>query len=563
LPQFQTYPNAKARDGSELIVILQDGETRKELLVDVIPPPVSVLDTLLAGLDTAASAVAVAASDTVLSALGKLQAQFTTLSSPFLTVLNTALDGLSTATSAAVTATDTVLGAVGKLQAQITGEVSRAAVAEALLAPKASPTFTGLATFGPTTQTTSGTLTQGTYSLQSATGTATFATYQATFPHAGFAHNCKYVWNDGVVLAQDQFANNRQIVLGDVIDHTISDAGVNGARIAHGAFLRVLAPVNTVGNFMGASWHYAQSVAPVIGSSVGTPRGSLYGMNPQANLAAGATNYVSVMAGEADVSVSVGASVQYKWGWCISTVEGDAVRGSVAESALHIGAVPSTGGWFTGITFSDFNGGGMPIAAGGTLLKGQKFAAGTIPIAHGVDLTAFAIAGAAFKSPGFLLDGVGNLQAASATYLGAAIGANGLTVSGPLAVNGSTVAIQGPVGITDVTAASLSQFTIDGHLNSTIGARVTLTGNGATTPSKHIRVFGGTLQVLNNAATTALLSVTDTGVQVSPAGGSLGFYGTSPQSKPAITGAKGGNAALASLLTQLAALGLITDSTSA
>lgn len=43
----------------------------------------------------------------------------------------------------------------------------------------------------------------------------------------------------------------------------------------------------------------------------------------------------------------------------------------------------------------------------------------------------------------------------------------------------------------------------------------------------------------------------------------IGFYGTTPIAKPAPTGSRGGNAALASLLTQLANLGLITDSTSA
>jgi hypothetical protein len=43
----------------------------------------------------------------------------------------------------------------------------------------------------------------------------------------------------------------------------------------------------------------------------------------------------------------------------------------------------------------------------------------------------------------------------------------------------------------------------------------------------------------------------------------IGFYGTAPAAKPAITGSRGGNAALADLLTKLAALGLITDSTTA
>jgi hypothetical protein len=43
----------------------------------------------------------------------------------------------------------------------------------------------------------------------------------------------------------------------------------------------------------------------------------------------------------------------------------------------------------------------------------------------------------------------------------------------------------------------------------------------------------------------------------------LGFWGATPITRPAITGSRGGNAAVASLLTQLAAAGLITDSTTA
>lgn len=42
----------------------------------------------------------------------------------------------------------------------------------------------------------------------------------------------------------------------------------------------------------------------------------------------------------------------------------------------------------------------------------------------------------------------------------------------------------------------------------------------------------------------------------------LGFYGATAAVKPTITGSRGANAALASLLTELATLGLLTDSTS-
>lgn len=46
-------------------------------------------------------------------------------------------------------------------------------------------------------------------------------------------------------------------------------------------------------------------------------------------------------------------------------------------------------------------------------------------------------------------------------------------------------------------------------------------------------------------------------------GTGIGFFAATPAAKPAVTGSRGGNAALASLLTALATLGLITDSSSA
>lgn len=45
-------------------------------------------------------------------------------------------------------------------------------------------------------------------------------------------------------------------------------------------------------------------------------------------------------------------------------------------------------------------------------------------------------------------------------------------------------------------------------------------------------------------------------------GSTVGFYGTTPATKQTVTGSRGANAALASLLTALAAIGLLTDSSS-
>lgn len=51
-------------------------------------------------------------------------------------------------------------------------------------------------------------------------------------------------------------------------------------------------------------------------------------------------------------------------------------------------------------------------------------------------------------------------------------------------------------------------------------------------------------------------------VSLAGAGYELGFLGATPITRPGVSGSRGGNAALASLITQLANLGLITDSTS-
>ena len=69
-------------------------------------------------------------------------------------------------------------------------------------------------------------------------------------------------------------------------------------------------------------------------------------------------------------------------------------------------------------------------------------------------------------------------------------------------------------------------------------------------------------------ATTALKiyrtgSVQLMGGTVAASASGVGFFGTSPVAKPTITGSRGGNAALASLLTALAGMGQITDSSTA
>lgn len=57
-------------------------------------------------------------------------------------------------------------------------------------------------------------------------------------------------------------------------------------------------------------------------------------------------------------------------------------------------------------------------------------------------------------------------------------------------------------------------------------------------------------------------SVTDIYSPITGASQKIGFYGTTKQAKQTVTGSRGANAALASLLTALSTIGLITDSSS-
>lgn len=83
-------------------------------------------------------------------------------------------------------------------------------------------------------------------------------------------------------------------------------------------------------------------------------------------------------------------------------------------------------------------------------------------------------------------------------------------------------------------------------------------GDDTTTGSCFLDANGTTGGILN---INTLSSGRETNIAHS--GSTLGFFGATAVTKPTVTGSRGGNAALASLLTQLAALGLITDSTTA
>lgn len=115
------------------------------------------------------------------------------------------------------------------------------------------------------------------------------------------------------------------------------------------------------------------------------------------------------------------------------------------------------------------------------------------------------------------------------------------------------------------------QHNTSGSVAAGLGTGLEFQAESSTTNNQSLIRLRGEWVVATHASRTArgTLSAFDTAErtcfqwEASGSAAMLGFFGTAPIVKPAPTGSRGGNAALASLLTALANLGLITDSTSA
>lgn len=121
-----------------------------------------------------------------------------------------------------------------------------------------------------------------------------------------------------------------------------------------------------------------------------------------------------------------------------------------------------------------------------------------------------------------------------------------LNGSKTLKVTGNTSSSKGLVAVRDCTG-------LDGPSKFDI---VASTGTGGL----EVDIISRGHRVSRFLLASAVLSITEAELQFTAS--KMGFYSSAPVTKPAVTGSRGGNAALASLLTALASQGLITDTTS-
>lgn len=120
--------------------------------------------------------------------------------------------------------------------------------------------------------------------------------------------------------------------------------------------------------------------------------------------------------------------------------------------------------------------------------------------------------------------------------------------------------------VTSITGADRLGIGIAGALPNAQAAAVVAWANGvAGTSAGDLLMIPRTsnpsgVRLYGTASNTAVEALATGASGASP---TIGFLGASRTTRPAVTGSRGGNAALASLLTALATLGLITDSTTA
>lgn len=124
------------------------------------------------------------------------------------------------------------------------------------------------------------------------------------------------------------------------------------------------------------------------------------------------------------------------------------------------------------------------------------------------------------------------------------------------------------VDSSDLSALGSLSTVLTGGTTPVITSAGALTLCGSSIPLKteaavhKLTITPATANLINAASGTSLALQSNGTTRFSLDGTGIGFYATAPAAKQTVTGSKGANAALTSLMTALSTIGLVTDSTS-
>lgn len=299
---------------------------------------------------------------------------------------------------------------------------------------------------------------------------------------------------------------------------------------------------------------------------------------------------------EMDMSIADSTNVGLKAFLKLNGDTGDTAPG-LLDADYFIGFTrgnASGANWRYGLTFTGWDG-LFPFDSRSTILDGGRIGNGYVAangykIAWGVDFNALDPQAGAFRSKGFLVDTdgtvqVGAMRASFTTGGGGTVDMSGIVASAIAYSSGGTGWVSGQaymladaggnlVGmgvLGTVTAGVPNAGSISGGtvvrlpvLRTNVAPPATLTATAvkgaSAVPPTDFTV--SVTWVTTTAATTISINPTGAAVLIGKTGGSIGFNGTAAIAKPTVTGSRGANAALASLLTALANYGLLVDSSS-
>lgn len=302
-------------------------------------------------------------------------------------------------------------------------------------------------------------------------------------PNSALSFNLFNITTDNVDPTSAPGGN--QNVLGLNLQMVAGGSNTKGNHAAILGSITVNSTPSVAGDYVGV-WGLGK-VTVNLGGTSGTPAGSIFGANPQAVTTAAATNMVSVVGQETDVTA--GVSPRFRFGENIVSL-GAGTNGTTIDAALAIGA--NTTPFTYGIDFTNFNG-GFPISSTGIMFGAEV--GGTVN--YGINLSNITCALLCYVSGGFQDNGIGTTKTFSATTNAAH------TIS---SASGSTAYEQFEVGATlkwFMGNNGGNAFTLWDQTNS--GQVIGATSAGNTTvgePSKAL--------TLDGAITTTGISTTGT-----------------------------------------------------
>jgi hypothetical protein len=289
---------------------------------------------------------------------------------------------------------------------------------------------------------------------------------------------------------------------------------VTGAREALLGYLFQTAATgasNTFRDYVGGV--FISETSSGDGGTLGAEQGAYFGGNSQSRLNAGAAHILNATAHEFDVYNASGCSV--KWNWGINVVSFNAVQGSSNDSAIVIysgNLSPSNGntygpgvGFHNGLCFAEIASTGRPpVDSGATLIGTHLETLSSFAAANGVDLRNFTFSNLAFASPGFYVDGFGNVVTPlvsgypGATYLtlqssatvsskiliGNAsdptiyLRANAVSIQDPTGTNNVIEVASGSNAISFLGTATITRLALGSHTTNALGSTASAVADG-------------------------------------------------------------------------------------